>query len=283
VAQGDLVVGALGTRYATLEVTGGWEQIEEDGQMYALTSAGLFGQVTSKSPFCPDPIPLQYRGHVCLDGRSVTMRQFVPDGPYASFSTPIVLLVGTSMSAGKTTTAKIIVRQLKRAGFSVLGAKLTGAGRYRDILGMSDAGADWIFDFVDVGLPSTVCKEADYRTALDRLLGRMGAQEADVAVIEIGASPMEPYNGDIAYQALKKDVRCTILCASDPYAVYGVMKAYQMIPDVVGGIATNTRAGIDLIEKLCQVPALNVLEEEGVPRLNNVLARSLGLPVNTFG
>ena len=34
----------------------------------------------------------------------------------------------------------------------VIGTKLTGAGRYRDILAMRDAGADYIFDFVDAGL-----------------------------------------------------------------------------------------------------------------------------------
>ena len=48
----------------------------------------------------------------------------------------------------------------------VIGTKLTGAGRYRDILAMQDAGADYIFDFVDAGLPSTVVSEREYRRAL---------------------------------------------------------------------------------------------------------------------
>ena len=66
---------------------------------------------------------------------------------------PVVLLIGTSMSAGKTTTGRIIVHELKRAGLRVAGAKFTGAGRYRDVLAFGDAGADTIIDFVDAACP----------------------------------------------------------------------------------------------------------------------------------
>ena len=58
----------------------------------------------------------------------------------------------------------------------MVGAKLTGAGRYRDILAMQDAGADHIFDFVDAGLPSTVVPESEYRPALRNLLSRMAGR-----------------------------------------------------------------------------------------------------------
>ena len=79
------------------------------------------------------------------------MRDYAQDVSEREFELPVVLLVGTSMSAGKTTSAKVIVRLLREAGLVVVGAKLTGAGRYRDILAMQDAGADYIFDFVDAG------------------------------------------------------------------------------------------------------------------------------------
>jgi len=104
--------------------------------------------------------------HVFVNGKKTTMRDFVSILPERPFTLPVVLIVGTSMSAGKTSSARIIVRLLKEAGLKVIGAKLTGAGRYRDILSVRDAGADWIFDFVDVGLPSTVCPEEEYRRAL---------------------------------------------------------------------------------------------------------------------
>ncbi len=67
------------------------------------------------------------------------------------------------MSAGKTTTGRLIVHELHDMGHKVIGAKLTGAGRYRDVLSFRDAGAAAVFDFVDAGLPSTVEPEAKFR------------------------------------------------------------------------------------------------------------------------
>ena len=72
-------------------------------------------------------------------------------------------------TSSKTTAAKRIVRVLKARGLRVGGAKLTGVGRYRDILGMRDAGADFVLDFVDAGLPSTACPADEFEPAL-RLL-----------------------------------------------------------------------------------------------------------------
>ncbi len=275
IMQGDLIVGALGKRKATLEATGTWRTVADDGRMHVLTRAGLFGKVVSKSPFTAPLIELQYQGHVMLHGTKATMQQFVEPVPPQLFQTPVILLVGTSMSAGKTTSARIIVRMLKNAGKRVLGAKLAGAGRLRDILGMADAGADQIFDFVDVGLPSTICPEDEYRQALAGLLARMAGADADVAVVEIGSSPLEPYNGDVAIAAIQEHIRSTVLCASDPYAVLGVMNAFKMYPSFVSGPATNTRAGIELIEKLCGVRALNLLDPESLPLAWDVLVREL--------
>jgi len=275
VAEGDVLVGVLGERFATMEVTGTWRMTGKDGQMQVLTGAGLFGKMTSCSMFLPPLISIRYIGHVHYAQHKATMQDFVPEITIKKFNTPTILMVGTSMSAGKTTVAKIVTRQLKKAGLTVLGAKLTGAGRYRDILSISDAGADCIFDFVDVGLPSTICPKENYMAALQKLLSKMAGQQADVAVVEIGASPLEPYNGEIAIQEIRNCIQCTILCASDPYAVYGVMKAFEISPDMVSGVATNTKAGVALIEKLCGVPALNLIDYDTSETLKKILSNKL--------
>jgi len=277
VAEGDQLVGALGERFATMEATGSWRAVGKDGQMEVLTGAGLFGRVTSRSMFLSPLIPIRYVGHVHLGGQKSSMEDFVPDVPPEDYNTPTILMVGTSMSAGKTTAARIITRLLKQAGLSVLGAKLTGAGRYRDMLSVSDAGADHILDFVDVGLPSTVYPTDKYQVALKKLLSLMASRPTDVAVVEIGASPLEPYNGQTAIEAIRHCIKCTVLCASDPYAVYGVMKAFDLKPDIVSGVATNTNAGIALIEKLCKVTAFNLLDYNTTPQLSEILEDRLAL------
>ncbi len=273
--NGDVIVGALGERHATLEATGTWRDVKGNRRMDLLTSAGLMGKMTSRSVFITPLIKLEYAGHVFREDHRTNMGDYVSDFPLIPFDMPVILLVGTSMSAGKTTSARIVTRLLKGMGYRVVGSKLTGAGRYRDILSIKDAGADEVYDFVDVGLPSSICPRKDYQNALYKLLSMIMRSKADVAVIEIGASPLEPYNGDIAIEAIKHNVRCVILCASDPYGVLGVMKSFDLTPSIVGGPAANTIGGVELIEKLCNVRALNLIDPQNLPCLKEILTTRL--------
>lgn len=277
VSVGDLIVGAFGFRAATLESVGSWKDIPEDQSMQAMTAAGLIGKVTSRSSFGGQPIELIYRGHVVREQRKVTMAEFVSGGASQSLNCPVVLLVGTSMSSGKTTSAKTIIRRLKGMGMRVTGAKLTGAGRYRDVLAMADAGADAVFDFVDAGLPSTVCDVDVYRDALDYLIGRVAETNPDVLVAEAGASPIEPYNGQVAVDRLQDTRRLTVLCASDPYAVIGVTKGFGFEPDLVTGVCTSTSAGVQVVRGLVDAAALNLTHKDSLKELDKLLVDRLGL------
>ena len=135
IAHGDDLVGAFGVRAATLEAVGSWQAIGDDGVMQALTGAGLIGRATSVSPHIRTLLDLDYQGHVVRSDKKVTMKDFVKPVSGRRYDIPTVFIIGTSMSAGKTTVGKVIVRELSRAGLRVAGVKLTGAGRYRDILG----------------------------------------------------------------------------------------------------------------------------------------------------
>lgn len=274
---GDRIIGALGEREATLEGVGSWRAIGEDGRMDGLTGAGLFGRATSISSLLPPFMQLGYRGHATRAGAPLNMADFVLPEPPAAPAVPIVLVIGTSMSAGKTTSARIIIRELRALGLKVVAGKVTGAARYRDILSFRDAGAEAVFDFVDEGLPSTVCAPELYAPALERMLARIGAQRPDAAVIEAGASPLEPYNGDLALARILPETRMTLLCASDPYAVLGVQSAFGLRPDLVGGPAANTTAAVALVQRLVGLPALNLLDAAARPTLRAMLAARLGI------
>lgn len=278
VIAGDLLVGALGVRSATLEAVGDWRDVGSDLRLHALTRAGVVGRATSVTPFArPHIIPLRYRGHVLVDGAKACMRDFVLPVERRELAAPVVLVIGTSMSAGKTTTGITVIRRLRRMGLRVAGTKVTGVARYREILGMADAGANPVGDFVDVGLPSTICSPTEYRDALDHLLSQLAAGEPDVLVVECGSSPLEPYNVDVAVAALQPHVRCTILCASDPYSVLGVAQAFDAVPDLIAGRATSTTAGIALVERLSGVRGLDLLGPDSHEALDALLVDRLDL------
>jgi hypothetical protein len=219
---------------------------------------------------------LRYRGHAVRGEHVCRMRDFAIPPAAADLLGPVVLIIGTSMDAGKTIAATVIVRELAGMGLRVAGTKLTGVGRYKDLLAMSDAGADPIVDFVDAGLPSTVMSADEYEPALRAILGRLAESDPDVVVVEAGASPLEPYNGETAVRLLRDLRRFTVLCASDPYAVVGVIGAFDVMPDLVSGRATSTEAATDLLARLCPVPALNLLDPGSRPALRRLLAGWLG-------
>ncbi|MEW7289976.1 hypothetical protein [Aquimarina sp. 2304DJ70-9] len=279
VIGGESIVGALGERFATLEATGTWKKVEKDLKMDVLTGAGLLGKMTSKSAFIPNMMKVIYTAHAFRGEEKLTMNSCIEHVEEVPFETPVVLFVGTSMSAGKTTSARIVTNLFKLAGLKVVGAKLTGAGRFKDILAVKDVGADAVMDFVDVGLPSSIYPREEYQLKLRQLLSKIALQKADVAIIEIGASPLEPYNGDIAINAIREQIKCVVLSASDPYAVYGLMKAFDIVPDIVTGVSTNTLAGRKMVEELCNVRALNLIDPTTTNELKRVLSSSTGFSI----
>ncbi|TMT86413.1 hypothetical protein E2L06_07295 [Haloterrigena sp. H1] len=271
--EGETIVGALGTRRATRELVGSWRDVGDDGLLNILTGGGVLGRVTSASPFSKSPVEVEYEGHVVVDDDIARMREYGLTATSTPSEVPVVLVLGTSMSAGKTMTGRVITRVLVENGYDVAACKLTGAGTYGDVLSMEVAGADPIYDFVDAGLPTTVVPEDTFREAVRPVFARL--QEADVIVAEVGASPLEPYNGEAVVDMLADHVAFTVLCASDPYAVVGIEEAFGHSPDLVAGITTNTTAGVDLVEELVDCSALNVQNEAAKEPLAELLLEAL--------
>jgi hypothetical protein len=102
-------------------------------------------------------------------------------------------------------------------------------------------------------------------------------ENPDVVIAEAGASPFEPYNGAIVLEEIREQVRCTVLCGSDPYAVVGVSQSFGLKPDIVSGVTTSTTDGIELVEKLSGFKALKLPAVESLPKLMQILKEKLKL------
>jgi len=94
--------------------------------------------------------------------------------------------VGTSMNAGKTTSAAHLIRGLTRAGFAVGAAKITGTGSGNDPWLLRDAGARVVLDFTDAGHASTYLLGLDaLHDVMQRLLSNLASRSVDAIVIEV--------------------------------------------------------------------------------------------------
>lgn len=98
----------------------------------------------------------------------------------------IVTVIGTSMNAGKTTSAAYLIKGLAHSGMKVGAAKVTGTGAGCDRWLMMDAGATEVVDFTDAGFASTYCASLDQLELIyKRLLNHLCTKGVDAVVLEI--------------------------------------------------------------------------------------------------
>ncbi len=98
----------------------------------------------------------------------------------------VFAVLGSSMNAGKTTTAAAIIQGLSHAGYAVGAAKVTGTGSGGDRWAMVDAGAKLVLDFTDAGHPSTFgLAPRRIEQLLGLLIGHVAAAGVEAVVVEL--------------------------------------------------------------------------------------------------
>ena len=158
----------------------------------------------------------------------------------------VVLVVGTSMNAGKTYTAATLVRAFADAGLRVAGIKSTGTGAGGDLWTMADHGADLTLDFTDAGLPSTyLVPPAVIETSVLGLINHAAEQGCDIAVVEIA-------------DGLQHEETATLLKSSRlKHVARGVVFAANDALGAAAGLASLRQWGHDVIAisgQLCRSP-----------------------------
>ncbi len=56
-----------------------------------------------------------------------------------------------------------------------------------------------------------------------------------------------------------------------------MIMTFRNRPDLVTGLATSTEAGVELVEKLSGIKALNVMDPDALPELREILEDALDL------
>lgn len=261
VHRGDIIAGVLGARAAVQGYSGVVPEKAEVGDiLHLLNLGGIIGQCTSANPEVGPPARVEILGSVLRFpelGRRVGEPASIFPGPIQFADTlkampPVVMLVGTSMNAGKTRAASSLIREAVKRGLKVGAAKVTGVALRRDTLEMLDHGASSAVSFADAGLPSTCA--GGVLEAARGCMNALADENHDLLVIELGDGLIGEYGVsdilvDEGFRALKPKI---ILAAADPVAAWGGVKFLELLGHeaaVVTGPATDNASGSRAVRK----------------------------------
>jgi hypothetical protein len=235
-AAADEIVLAYGNRYAP-------DQFEavvppDLGACHMVAAGGVASRALAwhdktTSPTAIVPLGLIADGSGCVlsvADFAVAPEQMLP-------APPAVVVYGTSMNAGKTTTAASLVRGLAKAGFAVGAAKVTGTGAGNDLWSMMDAGACAALDFTDAGFATTYLAPIDALVEGARLLLQaLGAAGAEIAVLEVADGLFQPETAALAKSPeFRKLTGGVLFAAGDAMgAVAGCERLRDLGHDVLG-------------------------------------------------
>ena len=184
-APGDEVLLAYGDRYAPDQYEA---HVPKDlSPCHMVAAGGIAGQATVWHDRLSAPTRIEPLGLIAgCDGVPLNLAEFAISDTGHGTPDYVFAVFGTSMNAGKTTTAAGLVKGLTAAGYRVGAAKITGTGAGGDLWLMRDYGAVEALDFTDAGFATTYRVDPDRIVeASTRLLGALDQAGCDVAVLEI--------------------------------------------------------------------------------------------------
>ena len=265
--RGDQFVAIAGSRQALRGFVGNPPDRAQPGDRLSILSlGGIVGRFTGGFLDLGVPTPVEVIDRLGRDGRPLSMSgSAIPRRAQLGAVCPVVAVVGTSMSAGKTRAATELVASASAAGFRVAAVKLTGVACLRDVLGMREKGAFAAVSFLDAGLASTV-DEPELSSCANGLLQHLSAKKPDLIVAELGDGILGPYGVDRLLQepSLNRAIRALVLSASDHVGAWGgveLLRRWGLSTDVITGPVTDSAASSQLLEKTLGVPAVNACTE----------------------
>ena len=286
VHAGDIIAGVVGSRQALRGYAGKIpEKIQKGDVLHLLNLGGVIGECTSVNPEVGEPCRVEVLGAVLTFtelGRREGKPASIFPGPIPFVDTlptkmhPTLFVAGTCMSAGKTSAACRLIRELTHRGYKVATTKVTGVALRRDSLEMVDHGSLQSVTFTDVGFASTT--GGDVSNIAKSCLSSLASQPVDLVVAELGDGIMGSYGVDqvLADDAIQSVPGAMMLAANDPVGAWGAIQWLNergWKPAVVTGPATDNDAGTSAIEKLTSVPSINARKEPS--RLADVVLAAL--------
>ncbi len=249
-SAGDEIVLAYGDRYAPDQYEA---YVPTDlGPCHMVAAGGVAARAQSwhdrlSGPTQIEPIGLVGNG----EGQPINLRDFALSETAGPLPSSVFAVFGTSMNAGKTTTAAALVKGFAAAGCRVGTAKVTGTGAGGDLWMMRDYGAAEALDFTDAGYATTFgVYHGDLQRATRMLLGALGARGCSVAVLEIADGLYQEETSALASsRAFQSLLSGTFFAAGDAMgAVAGASRLVDFGHNVLGISGAMTRSPLAVRE-----------------------------------
>jgi hypothetical protein len=260
---GDEIIVCFADRYAP-------DQFESHvpmrlGPTQLVASGGVASQMLSRNRGVRNPTDIAPIGLVAdAHGEPLNLRAFgLEPVPPPTSRPPTIAVVGTSMNAGKTTTAHRIVHSLVEGGHRPGATKVTGTGSGGDYWVMLDAGAHQMLDFTDVGLASTY--RIDFpiveRKAIE-LLDHLTESGCGAIVVEIADGLFQRETSRLLQSAaFRERIDGYVVAAPDAMGAVGSLAHLRQLDLPVLAIAGRiTRSPLATREaaELCDAPVLTL-------------------------
>jgi hypothetical protein len=279
--EGDYIMAAFADRYATAQFEG-YVPTETMDLYHILGAGGAIGIVRTKNASLKhvEPTTVRLVGYCCNEKNEVINTKFYKRERHAFAgkvpnNAKIILSIGSTMDSGKTTTAAHVARGLKTTGKTVCFVKLTGTAYTKDKDMVFDCGADYGFDFSDMGYPSTyMCEKEDLLDMYQSLLNKMGEHNPDYIVMEIADGLLQR---ETAYLLRDKSFMNTIhnvvfSCGDSLAALQGIemLNAIDIYPCLISGRFTMSPLLINEVHEQIGYP-VHTIDELMTGDFNNLL------------
>lgn len=238
-----------------------------------LARSGLIGEVESTNSSVIDPTRVRIIGQVCnAEGQPLNTTDFPAIAPKGSVKkTPrakLVLVIGTSMNAGKSMAAVACCRTLSIAGLTVRASKVTGTASLKDILHMNDAGADPYSDFSFLGYPSTyMLSEEEVLRVFDTLDLKYANNKENYWVVEFADGILQRETAMLLRsESVRSRIHKLIFCAGDAFGAIGGLQVlkddFGLVPDALSGVCSSSPLHIKELKQFTNIPVFNSMFPE---------------------
>ncbi|MEQ1783632.1 MAG: DUF1611 domain-containing protein [Hyphomonadaceae bacterium] len=262
-AVGDELIVAFGNRYASDQ----FEAIVPPtlAECHLVAGGGIAAMTLSRHASMKAPTDIQPLGILRdASGVALNLSRWGWPGVATPSNAPLqphmILVVGTSMNAGKTTLCANVIRTLRECGLRASALKLTGTGSGGDLWKYQDSGALEAMDFGNVGLASTAGMDV---RVLDAAIGRLCAAvspQADVIVAELADGILQRETSQLLQASnLRSRAGSILFAASDPLgAVAGIqlLSSWGLDVSAVGGLMTASPLAVREFSAFCSTPVI---------------------------